>query len=143
MGFQVFEAYGAASRPEATLRASGYLFLSKGILKRGGMEGATHAQLMFDEETDKLGVSLYMDPTGENDTIRELSREKSGASINIVAVLRYYRFPDMKKIGKRVLSVDFDEDFVGDKIITIDLSSLRETATASPPQQEEEEDIAF
>ena len=126
MPFKDFDAYGAASRPEATLRASGYLFLSKGIMKRARCEGATLSKLMFDEENDVLGISLYSDfDTSPSESIREATVEKSGISVNLTPLLRYYNFPEMKDIGKQVFPVTFDA-----KIIVMSLKGLR---TAEPP----------
>ena len=108
MAFRVFTAYGAASRPEATLRSSGYLFLSKGILQRAGDEKATHCQLRFDEEDGRLGIKLARDDF--DDGVRAMSIEPSGASVNILPLLRYYGFPALK--GKRVLPVKFEDDMI-------------------------------
>lgn len=121
MAFTIFEAYGAASRPEATLRASGYLFLSKGILKRAGNEEATHIQLLFDEESNRLGMNFYDEMLDGVDLpgVRELSQEKSGVSVNILPLLRYYGFPDPKRIGKQVFPVKFEEE-----LAVIDLKPL-------------------
>lgn len=135
MAFKVFEAYGAASRPEATLRASGYLFLSKGILKRAGDEQAKAAQLLFDEDEDKLGirlVDLFTVNESQSQTVREMSHEKSGAAVNITPLMRYYRFPTAKQLGKRILPVDFDRD-----MIVIDMKELR---TVNRTQLEQGED---
>jgi len=123
MAFKVFTAYGAASRPEATLRTSGYLFLSKGILQRAGDEGATHCQLQFDEECGRLGLRLASD--GKElleDGFRQLTVEKSGASINILPLLRYYGFPPLKE--KRVLPVKFE-----DGLIAIELANEFQKST--------------
>lgn len=122
LAFKVFDAYGAASRPEATLRASGYLFLSKGIMKRAGHERATHAQLMFDEETDRLGVKLFREliDAPDDGTARDLSPEKSGSSVNLTPLLRYYGLPEPKHVGKQVFNVTFE-----DNVIVIDLKEYR------------------
>lgn len=121
MAFKLFDAYGAANRPEATLRASGYLFLSRGILKRGGNEDATHAQLLYDEAEDRLGIKLGGDVDVLLDNgFKDISREKSGASVNLLPLLRYYRFPEPKAMGKRVLPVEFEKE-----MIVIELKPLR------------------
>src|SRR5579863_4478283 len=106
MPFEVFDAYGAASRPEATLRASGHLFISRGIVKRSGREDATYYQLQFDEDTDRMAIRMCRnyDKISEQG-VREVIQEKSGIAINIVPLLRYYNFPMPKT--KVVLPVDF------------------------------------
>lgn len=150
MTFRVFTSYGAASRPEATLRGSGYLFLSKGILQRAGNSAAAHCQLQFDEQSGRLGIKLLAD--GHElfeDGARRLTVEKSGASINILPLLRYYGFPRLE--GKRVLPVKFEGD-----LIVIELSDefmkpepekpARLSITAQEKQEAKEEfddDIPF
>lgn len=145
--FQVFDAYGAASRPEATFRSSGYLFLSRGILKRAGNEHATHAQLLFDETDNRLGIKLCgADEAGASARgVREVILERSGASVNLVPLLRYFGFPEAKVIGKRVLPVTFDKG-----LIVTELQSLREAEAkpkgvqAPPPDPEDfDDDIPF
>lgn len=121
MAFEVFDAYGAATRPEATLRASGYLFLSRGITKRAGNENATHAQLLYDESSDRLGIKLGSEVDALVDGgYREASREKSGIAVNLLPLLRYYRLPIPKYVGKQVLPVEFDGG-----MIVIELKPLR------------------
>lgn len=135
MAFKIFDAYGAASRPEATLRASGYIFLSKGILKRAGAEDATHAQLMYDEEQDRLGIRLYGMLDAPNDqSTREMSVERSGASINILPLIRFYNLPDPKKMGKRILPVQFE-----DGLVVIEMRDFRSGKLKPPPEKEESE----
>ena len=123
MAFEVFTAYGAASRPEATLRTSGYLFVSKGIMKRAQSENATHAQLMYDEIENRLGIRLYDTfDVPENESVREVSPEKSGIAVNLMPLLRFYGFPGPKILGKRVLPITLDGN-----VIVIDLKTLRQT----------------
>jgi hypothetical protein len=147
MAFKVFDAYGAASRPEATLRTSGYLFLSRGIMRRAESAGATHAQLLFDEEDGQLGINLFAAKDAPVDgSAREASLEKSGISVNVVPLLRYYGFPEPKAIGKRVLPVSFNG-----RTIVIDLTVLanakpspgRGERMAQPVQEEADDDIPF
>ena len=148
MAFQVFDAYGAASRPEATFRSSGYLFLSRGILKRAGNEKATHAQLMFDEADDRLGIRLCgagEELAGEPG-VREMVLERSGASVTLVPLLRYFGFPEAKAIGKRVLPVTFEKG-----LIVTGLEPLREARAETEqevkalpaPSEEIDDDIPF
>lgn len=134
MAFKVFDAYGAASRPEATLRASGYLFLSKGVIKRAGSENATHAQLMFDEENDVLGIRLYAASDAPNDgSAREASPEKSGVAVNVTPLLRYYDLPEPKVVGKQVFNVTFQ-----DNVIVIDLKDFRLAKPLSEKEKTED-----
>ena len=120
MGFKVFDAYGAASRPTATLRVSGYMFLSKSIQKQAGSEHPTHVQLSFDEDSDKVGIRFLTDFVDDTDSpsIREVSTEKSGISANLLPLLRFYRFS--KPTKKHVFPVEFE-----DGMVVVDLSELR------------------
>lgn len=129
MPFKVFDAYGAASRPEATLRASGYLFVSKGIMKRARSERATFAQLMYDESEQKLGIRLYdeFDVPGDG-SAPKVSVEASGVAVNILPLLRYYGLPEPKVTGKRVLPVSFE-----DQVIVIDLKQVKDVKAAAVP----------
>lgn len=127
MAFKVFDAYGAAARPEATLRASGQLFLSRGILKRSGREHATHYQLQFDEDTDRLAIKLCQNTDGFSASgVREALLEKSGIAINVVPLLRYYNFRMPK--AKVMLPVTFESD-----LVVADISGLRQGSEASSP----------
>lgn len=144
MAFKVFTAFGAGSRLEATLRANSYLFLSHGILKRAGYEHAISAQLMFDEETDRLGIKLFRNgeaPSGDQ-TIRDMSKERSGKSVNILPLLRFYGLPDPKKVGRQVLPVTFE-----DGLVVVDLKGLRnakelpEGQAAAPDKEEAESEL--
>ena len=127
MAFKVFDAYGAASRPTATLRVSGYVFLSKGILKRANGEGAKHAELMFDEETGQVGIRLVSDfwDDVKSPSIRPVSVENSGISVNLLPLLRFYGLG--KPTEKHVLDVEFDEGMV-----IIDLSKVLTKVSEEP-----------
>ena len=130
MTFKVFDAYGAAARPEATLRASGQIFLSRGILSRSGKEGATHVQLQFDEEADTLGIKLCKSTASVTETgIREATVEKSGIAVNLVPLLRYYNFRMPK--AKLVLPVTF-----GAGLVLIDLKPLRQSPSPNTERSE-------
>lgn len=124
MAFKVFDAYGAAARPEATLRASGQLFLSRGILRRSSREDATHYQLQFDEETDRLAIKLcHRNDESSQPGVKEALLEKSGIAINVVPLLRYYNFRVPK--AKMVMPVTFESD-----LVVVELKGLREAAEA-------------
>ena len=112
MAFKVFDGYGAASRPTATLRVSGYVFLSKGILKRADCESCTHAELRFDEESQKVGIRLINDLVEDTDapSVRQINTEKSGISVNLLPLLRFYGYG--KPTKKHVLQVEFNEGMV-------------------------------
>lgn len=122
MSWEVFSAYGAASRHEATLRASGYLFISKAILKRAGVEDATHYEILYDEEHDRLGIRLYNNEvdTETEGSVRELMTEKSGVAISMLPLLRYYGI--MKPSKKYGLPVSFPEE----GMIAMSLKQLKE-----------------
>jgi len=129
MALKVFDGYGAASRPEATLRVSGYLFLPKGILKRGGRESATHCELMFDDANDDLGVRLLDKEIDDvsAETVRPLVPEKSGCSIGVMPLLRYFAFPPKPTKKKRTLPVSFQTN----NVIVMNLRDLRIEGVAS------------
>lgn len=123
MAFEVFTAYGAAARGEATLRASGYLFLSRALMGRIHAEESEHLVLLYDAETNRLGVR----PANGSDSAeiqRAASREPSGTAVNIVPVLRCY---DMKQ-PKRKVRLDAK---VEKEILVIDLTPIRD---AEPPK---------
>lgn len=109
MAFKVFDKYGAASRQEVTIRASGYAFMSHGILARMGREDATHFQALYDEETGRVALNFTNSPDNDG-TWRELSREKSGVAANILPVLRFYNLNLGGK--KRVLPVQIEDDYL-------------------------------
>lgn len=145
MAFEVFDAYGAASRPEATLRASGYLFISKGIMRRAGKADATHCQLQYDADTGRLGVVLTdKDAAMFDEGIRPINVEKSGASINLVPLLRYYGLPTSFK-GKLILPVTFDNNLIVMELydaVTAH-SSPKQVPTKVATREEFDDDIPF
>lgn len=139
MAFKVFDAYGAAARPEATLRASGQLFLSRGILKRSGREDAAFYQLQFDEDTDRLAIKLCRKEDESREAgVREALQEKSGIAINVVPLLRYYNFRVPKT--KVMLPVTFESG-----LVIADISTLRQggetSGQAGGAQSQEREDF--
>lgn len=120
MPFEVFDAYGAAARPEVTLRASGQLFVSRGILKRSGREDATLYQLQFDEDTDRLAIKMCRNYDKLNEQgVREAIREKSGIAINVLPLLRYYNLQVPKQ------KVVFPVGFENGGLVIVDLKGLR------------------
>lgn len=124
MAWEVFAAYGAASRHEATLRASGYLFISKAILKRANQEDATHFEMLYDEEHDRLGIKFWNNKVDEDEgkegSVRELMTEKSGVAISLMPLLRYYGITKPSK--KYGLAVTFPEE----GMIAMSLKPLKE-----------------
>jgi hypothetical protein len=127
MAFKVFDAYGAASRPEATLRASGYLFLSRGIMRRAQRGKATHFQLQFDEETGRVAIKLLnVDDADFEDGVRPVTEETSGVSLNMLPLLRYYNLPIPSE--KRMLPVAFEES-----LVIIDLMRCLAPPPPAPP----------
>lgn len=105
MAFEVFTSYGAAAREEATLRASGYLFLSKNLLRRIEAEHSEHVILLYDAETSRLGVRAAL-PNDPADQKRAVSAEASGSAVNIAPVLRYYRLSQPPKKVKLDASIE-------------------------------------
>jgi hypothetical protein len=139
MAFAVFESYGAAARPGATLRASGYLFLSKGILRRVGKEHGKFCQLQFDEDTDRVGIIIWDSRPGiPTPGLRAVSPEKSGVSINVLALLRYYGF--VVPTVKVLLPVTFEN-----ALIIIELKGIKKSAPAPVKKVENDfdDDIPF
>lgn len=137
MGFRVFEEYGAASRPEATLRTSSYLFLSKGIMKRAHQDRPSHAVLLYDETNDRLGIELFSGYDAMvQEAAKEVSVEKSGIAVNLAALIRYYDLPDPRIVGKHVLPVTFE-----DGMIVIDMSAYRFAVPKISPDPNDEDDL--
>ena len=88
MGFEIFTSYGAAARSEATLRASGYLFLPRAMtLRIGVVEQQKKLVLLVDAENCLLGIRMPKEDDPE-DSLRDVSHEISGIAINIVPVLK-------------------------------------------------------
>jgi len=117
MAFEIFTAYGAAARGEATLRASGYLFLSRALMGRIRAEESQHVVLLYDPETNRLGIR----PANGSDSAeiqRAVSLEPSGTAVNIVPVLRCY---DIRQPKKKVRL----EAKVEENMLVIDLTPVR------------------
>jgi hypothetical protein len=96
MPLEVFTAYGAAGRLEATLRASGYLFLSSALLRRIHAEAAEAVVLLFDQEAKLLAVRAPR-PDDPPPALRSVSKEPSGVAVNIVPLLASYNFPKPRR----------------------------------------------
>lgn len=79
-------------------------------MKRAGSENATHCELLFDEENLRLGVKLFNNRVDEFEegSLRELMREKSGTTVSLMPLLRFYGLPKPSK--KYGLPVSFHED---------------------------------
>ena len=131
MGFKVFEEYGAAARDEATLRISGYLFLSKGLLKRVNAEDSNGAVLLFDEDNKRIGIKFCDEYDSSKPEIRNVSKERSGVAVNILPLLKFYGMEKPEK--KQTLKVSTDED-----MLIIDASNLYSDANRSG----EDDDLA-
>lgn len=118
--FRKFTEYGAASRDEATLRYSGNLFFSRSILMAYNIENPQFAALYIDEEQIRLGIRFYTTaesmPTDEN--YIKVSVERSGYTINIQPVLRYFRIKDRIKKSKHSVSKE-------DGLLVISLNGIR------------------
>lgn len=110
MAFKVFEEYGAAARDEATLRISGYLFVSKGLQKRVDAEEANGAVLLYDEEGKRIGIRFHAIYDENNVAMRNVSKEKSGVAVNILPLLRFYGIK--KPSEKRTLQVSKEQDML-------------------------------
>jgi hypothetical protein len=106
MPFQVFTSYGAASRSEATLRASGYLFIPQALFDQISDSGdTTKLVLLVDAEHMKLGVRLATD-TDPASALRDATKENSGVSVNIVPIMRTMKLVKPKKKLRLDVTVD-------------------------------------
>jgi hypothetical protein len=106
MPFQVFTSYGAASRIEATLRASGYLFIPQALFDQISDSGdTTKLVLLVDAEHMKLGVRLATD-TDPASALRDATKENSGVSVNIVPIMRTMKLVKPKKKLRLDVTVD-------------------------------------
>jgi hypothetical protein len=121
MGFEVFSAYGAASRDQATLRASGYLFVPSGMIQAIAAEGVTHVVLMYDKAATKLAIRAPRDDETP-EVWREVVHEKSGIVVNIVPLLKTYKLQQPKKKVKLPAQVDSEQPWV-----VIDMRAVSET----------------
>lgn len=104
MAFELFDSYGAGARNEATLRASGYLFLSKSMIQAIHADKEKFLVLMYDREENKLGVRVPT-PNDPESARREVSIEKSGIAINIVPVLKSYGLEKPKKKARLPVAI--------------------------------------
>jgi hypothetical protein len=87
MAFTKFIDYGAASRHEATLRVNKTLFISKSMLTKFGVSNSKSAILYIDDNKKRLGIEFSSKIENEG---RKISVERSGISINIAPILRFY-----------------------------------------------------
>lgn len=110
MAFQIFTSYGAASRSEATLRASGYLFLPRAMMLGIGADSdTTKVVLLYDAAQSLLAIRLPRFDDFEN-AQRDVSQEKSGTAVNIVPLLKTMKLVRPKK--KLSLPVEQQDDML-------------------------------
>lgn len=128
MSYEKFTAYGAGSRDKCTLRASGYLFVPRGLCTAAGESSPTKVLLYFDETEQKLAIVPF-EPLLEDDRdARDTSVEPSGVAIHLVPLLKVYGYAKpSKKILLDAVVIDFQEK----KAIEID---MRGVPTARAPE---------
>lgn len=106
MSYEIFTAYGAGARDSATLRASGYLFVPKRLMQLIEGEQSQKVVLLFNKEKQEIVVRLPCDQDPP-EALREVILEKSGTAINVVPLLKAYKFDLPSKKVK--LPAKFDE----------------------------------
>lgn len=117
MAFKTFTSYGASSRSSLTLRVSGVLFISDGIINRLKAGKAEAAVVLFDDESPKIAINFLEKFDDTIEGCRKLAAERSGVSLNIASVLRYYGVEKIKE------KVNFKME-KQDDLLVIDISAL-------------------
>lgn len=95
MSFRKFTEYGAASRTSVTIRTNDLLFISKAILNQLDVDEANYVMIFIDEEEYLLGLIFTKEKP--NDNYRKISNEKSGVSVNIAPILRFFGITKLKE----------------------------------------------
>jgi hypothetical protein len=117
MSLRKFIEFGAASRNKVTLRANQTLFISKSIVNKYTSLNPVGCFIFVDDKKPILGIQ-FVDNIDNNKEIKKISKEKSGFSVNISSVLRFYN------IEKRKEKIDMD--IVEDKdMLLMDLEKLK------------------
>jgi hypothetical protein len=122
MALRIFTDFGAASRNQVTLRVNLNLFISNGLIHRYKLEGFEYVCLYIDDEKMVVGLKFTKPENANNKEIRKVLKEKSGISINISPILRFY---GVSKLYEKK-NLDIAEE---DGLLVLDLSSLKETVT--------------
>jgi hypothetical protein len=116
MGFELFDNYGAASRGEATLRASGYLFIPSALLQRHRIKSAEYVEVYYDDKERLVGLKFYENEQKERHAQRKASQEKSGVAVNLLPLLRQW---GVDKPTKKSLEVQQE-----DGLLTVDIGGV-------------------
>lgn len=117
MGFRPFKDFGNASRSTLTLRTSGVLFISNGILRKFNAEYCEAVLLFIDDESAKVGLKFIKEFDSIQANCKKLSRERSGVSVNVAPILRYYEVS--KQQEKINLAMQRQDD-----LLILEISSL-------------------
>ena len=120
MSFEVFSAYGAGARDQATLRASGYLFVPKAMMQAIGADTTKHVVLLFDKENSQLAIRMPEERDPEN-TRREVAHAKSGTVVNVVPLIKAYKLEHPQKKVKLPAKVSNEEPWV-----IVDMTEVKE-----------------
>ena len=90
MAFKVFRYYGAASRDAVTLRVSGHFFVPDMMIKKSGCVRAEFARLHYDDKNKNIiAIELLDEGRESDDSVKRVSLEKSGVSVNALSFLRF------------------------------------------------------
>lgn len=97
MALRKFTNFGAAARSEVTLRVNQSIFISNSMLHKCKAINVKAVYLYVDDERPIIGIK-FIDQVAENDKeCRKVSREKSGVSLNIAPILKFYNINKQSK----------------------------------------------
>lgn len=118
MALRKFIEFGAASRNNVSLRANKSLFISKSIINKYKIVNPEACFIFIDDKKPIVGLQFVEKMNKENKELRKVLKERSGFSINIAPILRFYGIE--KKKGKIEMSIIED-----DELLLIDLVELK------------------
>lgn len=96
---KIFTHYGASAREQVTIRTNDILFVSDTLLKRFNADKCCFVTIFIDEENAEIGLEFHDNkPTNVH---RKVCGEKSGISINIAPILRYF---NIKKLDRKYIA---------------------------------------
>lgn len=122
MGFRPFTEHRSSLRNFLTLRVSGAVFISGHILNKIHGHEPAAVCLFVDEENLLVGLKFMDVYDGAIKECRKVLKEKSGVSVSIQPILRFF---DIPKLTKKVdLAVKEEE-----KMLILDLKALRSENT--------------
>ena len=118
MTLRKFIEFGAASRNNISLRANQNLFISKSIINKYKIANPEACFIFIDDKKPLVGLQFVEKMDKENKELRKVLKEKSGLSVNISPILRFYGIE--KKKEKIEMSIIEDEE-----LLLIDLAELK------------------